>query len=122
MTQVDALQGLLRRLQVNKELTDALVYEVLEKCSPTPFDEIAEKYDLAEHCSYAAWEQAALWVLARTHPDWVLQLEIDGPGSRARLLSRHAPPFTVERTNTRLATALLEAVVMVAICKRKMGL
>lgn len=113
---------MLRRLQVSRELSDALVLEVLGACSPVPLDQVPGKYHLMNLCSYGAFEQAALWVLERTHPAWSLETTSCDGVHVVRLLSRHAPPLTVERRSSRLGTALLEAVVQATMANKRVGL
>lgn len=122
MTSTDQLTNFQRRLTTARELTDALVLEALELCANQPIASVPKKYVLVDLCHHAAWEQAAMWVIAQSLPTWKLELIIGGNEQRARLTSPHSPPFTVEYGGPRLAQAALQSLTQALIVLTRLGM
>lgn len=120
---VEELAGLARRLQTARDLSDTLVFEVLELCSTESLDNIDQKYVLMDLCYHGNWDQALTWLSSRCLPEWSFELRFGGAGgSSVKLMSPHLPPFTVEKRASSTALAGLEAIVQAVIVLYKLDL
>lgn len=120
MKRLDELLGLQRRVQISRELTDALILEVLERCSPRDIDTIPQKYVLLDLCNNGFWEQAALWVLPWINPRWNLALKLDSD-SKVWVVQLTSPLFLVSRSGPILGRALIEALVEANVLAERVG-
>lgn len=112
MSRASDLMALQRRLTQARELTDALIFEVLEQCAERELVRIEEKYVLSALCHRGYWEQAALWVLNEAVPSWNVQVLIPAKGlATAALTDPGRPIYQIRKQAVTPGRALIEALV-----------
>lgn len=93
-------------------MSDLLLLDILETCGDRPLDQVEEKYVLTAMCCEGFWEQAALWVLNETVPEWNVKISIPAHGNAtAALIDPAQPIYMIQKSAVTPAQALLEALV-----------